>query len=185
MEPEDPLRKTKLRERVDTSVPESSRSWIGSTFVMLVTVFFLIALSKPQTPTYRQIVDSVFHNWIGMALCAITLWIARREALGPLPLILRGISGVLLPIFVILSILGLLIWPQLWDVLRPLGVVEKDVRPAAITATMTLGLIGCGLLMLRAFLRWIWRFSRRYEHSGLAVGVGPVYFFFRRRRASQ
>jgi hypothetical protein len=155
---------------------------VGSTLVIFATAFFLVALSKPQTPAYRQVLDSVFHNWIAMGVCAVALWFARREVLGPLPSILRGVSGVLLPIFVIFSILGLLIWPPLWDVLRPFGVIEKEARPVSITATMTVGLIGCALLMLRALFRWFRSFARQYEHSGFAVGFGPLYFFFRRRR---
>jgi hypothetical protein len=174
----------KLPERVVASVPQSSRSWIGSTLVILATVSFLIALSKPQTPVYRQALESVFHNWFAMAMSAMALWIARRKAFGPVPIILRGISGLLLPILVILTFLGLLIWPPLWEVLRPFGVLEKQTRPAAIQMTMVAGVIGCALLMLRALFRWIRGFGRRYEHSGLAVGFGPVYFFFRRRRIS-
>ena len=61
--------------------------------------------------------------------------------------------------------------------------IEKEVRRPAITATIAVGLIGCGLLMLRAFFGWVRRFSRRYEHSGVAVGFGPLYFYFRRRRS--
>ena len=133
---------------------------------------------------YRQVIDSVFRNWVAMAVCALALWLARRKAFGPLPAILRGVSGVLLPIFIILSILGLLIWSPFWNALAPFGVIEKDVRRPAITATIAFGLIGCGLLMLRSFFGWIRRFSRRYEHAGVAVGVGPLYFYFRRRRLS-
>ena len=149
--------------------------------VVLITASFLVALSKPQTPVYREVLNSVFQNWIAMAVGAIGLWVARRKSLGPLPRILRAISGVLLPILVILTFLGLLIWPPFWDLLRPFGVIEKDARPVAITATMTAGVIGCALLMLRALLRWVRNLGRRYEHSGFAVGFGPLYVFFRRR----
>jgi hypothetical protein len=170
--------------RIATSVPQSSRSWIGSTLVVLATASFLVALSHPKTSSYRQLVDSVFHNWIAMVVCALALWFARRKAFGPLPSIFRGVSGVLLPVFIILSILGLLTWSPLWDALAPFGVIEKEVRRPAITATIAFGLIGCGFLMLRTFFRWIRRFSRRYEHAGVAVGFGPLYFYFRRRRTS-
>jgi hypothetical protein len=145
---------------------------------------FLVALTKPQTPIYRQVLESVFHSWIAMAVCAVALWVARRKSFGPLPAILRGVSGALLPIFVILTLLGLLIWPPLWDLLRPFGVIEKETRRSAITIAMTVGLIGCALLMFRALFRWVRSLCRRYEHSGFAVGFGPFYFFFRRRRIS-
>src|SRR5262249_42457228 len=107
----------KSPERIATSIEESSRSWIGSVLVVLATAVFLIAISKPQTPAYRQVLESVFHNWIAMAVSAVALWVARRKSFGPLPTILRVVSGVLLPIFVILTFLGLLIWPPFWDVL--------------------------------------------------------------------
>ena len=175
---------TKLRERVATSVPQSSRSWLGSTLVILATASFFVAFSKPENPVHRHVVEFVLHNWIAMAVCAVALWVARHKAFGPLPALLRGISGVLLPIFVILTFLGLLIWPTLWDVLRPFGVIEKETRPAAFLAVATISMTGCVLLMLRALFRWVRSFGRRYEHSGLAVGFGPVYLFFRRRRIS-
>jgi hypothetical protein len=173
----------KSPERIATSIPES-RSWIGSTLVIVATASFLIAVSKPQTPAYRHALESVFHNWIAMALCAVALWVARRKSFGPLPTILRVVSGVLLPIFVILTFLGVLIWPPFWDVLRPFGVIEKEARRSAITITMTVGMIACALLVFRALFRWVRSFGRRYEHSGFAVGFGPLYFFFRRRRIS-
>jgi hypothetical protein len=151
---------------------------------MLATAVFAVALSKPQSPAYRQVIESVFHNWVAMGVAAVALVFARRRTLGPLPAILRFVSGVLLPVVVILTALGLLIWPPLWEALKPFGIIESQARPGAITATITVGVIGCALLMLRAVFRWIRGFGRKYEHSGLAVGFGPLYFFFRRRRVS-
>ena len=151
---------------------------------MLATAVFVIALSKPQTPAYRQIIESVFHNWAAMGVAATALVLARRRTFDPLPVVMRFVSGVLLPILVILTLLGLLIWAPLWEALKPLGVIESQARPGAITATITVGVIGCALLMLRALFRWVRGFGRKYEHSGLAVGFGPLYFFFRRRRVS-
>jgi len=151
---------------------------------MLAAAVFVIALSKPQTPAYRQIIESVFHSWVAMGVAALALGLARRRTFGPLPFIMRFVSGALLPVFVVLTVLGLLIWPPLWEALRPLGVIENEVRLGAITATITVGVIGCGLLMLRALFGWVRSFGRKYEHSGLAVGFGPLYFFFRRRRVS-
>jgi hypothetical protein len=184
MESEDLPPAVTLRERIAASVPQSSRSTIGSTLVVLVVIFFLVAISQPQATPYREIVDSVFHNCIAMAVSAIALWLARRETFGPLPPVLRFAAGLLLPIILIVTALSLLISPEFWAMLRPFGIVEKEVRRPAITATIGVGLVGCGLLMLRAFLRWMWGVSRRYEHSGFAVGFGPLYFFFRRRRTS-
>ena len=172
-----------LQGRVATSFTPS-RSWIGSALVVFVVIFFLIAVTQPQTASYQEIVDSVFHHWVAMAICALALWVARRETFGPLPPLLRVASGVLLPIFVIVSILTLLIWPPFWAMLQPFGVIENEVRRRAITATIAVGFICCAFLMFRTFLRWIWRFSRRYEHSGFAIGLRPLYLFFRRRRAS-
>ena len=119
-----------------------------------------------------------------MGLCAFALVIVRRKKFGPLPRFLRGLSGVLLPIFTILAILGLLIWPPLWSALASFGVVEHEVRRSAITVTLAIGLLVCGLLMLRTVFRWIRNLRNRYEHAGVAVGVGPLYFYFRRRKTS-
>lgn len=152
--------------------------------MIFATAVFAIALAKPQNPAYRQIVESFFHNWIAMGLASAALMTARRRALGPLPSMLRLVSSVLLPVLMILTALGLLIWAPFWEFLRLFGVIEKDVRPVAISATMAAGMIGCGLLMLRAIYRWVRSFGRKYEHSGLAIGFGPLYFFFRRRRMS-
>jgi hypothetical protein len=89
-----------------------------------------------KSPAYRQIVESLFHSWIAMGLAAGALVLARRRALGPLPSILRLISGALLPVLVILTVLGLLIWSPFWEFLRPFGVIEKDVRPGATSALL-------------------------------------------------
>jgi hypothetical protein len=94
----------------------------------------------------------MFRNWVAMAVCALALWLARRKAFGPLPTILRGVSGVLLPIFIILSILGLLIWSPL-NALEPFGVIEKDVR-APRCGRDCVRTIGCGV-DARSFFRWI------------------------------
>jgi hypothetical protein len=59
-----------------------------------------------------------------MAVCVVALWVARQNAFGPLPMILRGISGLLLPIILIFTFLGLWIWPPVWDVLKPFGFIE-------------------------------------------------------------
>jgi hypothetical protein len=66
-----------------------------------------------------------------------------------------------------------------------LGIVESEVRPAAIEATFAVALIGLGFLMLRAVFRWLRKLRGRYEHAGFAVGFGPLYVFFRRRRVPQ
>lgn len=47
--------------------------------------------------------------------------------------------------------------------------IESEAHPAAITAMMPIGLIGCALLMVRAVFPWVRGFGRRYKHSGLAV----------------
>ena len=174
-----------MPELVAASAPEPSRRWAGSTLVILAAIFFVLAGIEPQAAAYRQVQESLIHNWISMSLCAVALVFARRRAFGPLPSVLRGLSGVLLPLFIMFSILGLLVWPPLWEALRPLGVIESEARPVAIEGTFVLVFIGFGFLILRAVFRWLRRLRARYEQAGFAVGFGPVYFFFRRRRASQ
>ncbi len=119
-----------------------------------------------------------------MAVCAFALILARRRMFGPLPRFLGSLSGVLLPIFIILTILGLLIWSPFWAAMASFGVVENEVRRPAIEVTIALALLGCGGLMLRTVFRWMRNLRNRYEHAGVAVGFGPLYFYFRRRRVS-
>jgi hypothetical protein len=150
--------------------------------VILGAVFLLLTLNEGHSSPHQRVIDSLFHNWLVMALASMAVWLARREVFGPLPPRLRGLSGLVVSFFALFSILGLLTSQMFWDVLKPFGVVQGNVQPAAV-----FGLIGLwGICFIGVFVRGVFRwFRRRYVYDGLAVGFGPLYFFFRRRRVSQ
>jgi hypothetical protein len=171
-----------LQERVAISGSESSRSWIGSTIVILATVFFLLTLNEGRPGPYQPVIDALFHNWIVTASAASAVWLARREAFGPLrPRLIRALSGVIMIYFAMCSTVALLVSQRLWDLMKPLGIPQNDVQPAAVLLTIWFW----GILLIGLAVRGVFRrFRKRYEHHGVALGLGPVYFYFRRRRIS-
>ena len=149
--------------------------------MILGAVFLLLTFNEGHSSPHQRVIDSLFHNWLVTAFASITVWLARREVFGPLPSRLRGLSGLVVSFFALFSILGLLTSQMFWDLLKPFGVIQDNAQPAAV-----FGLIGLwGICFVGVFVRGVFRwFRRRYEHHGLGVGFGPVYFYFRRRRAS-
>ena len=109
------------------------------------------------------------------------LWLARRETFGSLPKLLRVLSVALFAFFLLAGMLDFVVWRPLWQALKPFGVVEVDAVPVAVMGVFAVWGIGIAFLIVRGSFRW---FRRRYEHHGVAVGFGPLYFYFRRRRAS-
>jgi hypothetical protein len=170
-----------VSERIATSVPQSSRSWVGSTIVILGTVSLLLTLNEGYPSGSQRVIDSLFHNWLITGSAAIVIWLARRETFGALPSPLRGLSTLVATYFAMVSSVAILVSPMFWDLLKPFGVVQKTVQPAAVLGLVWLWGICLFGLFIRGIIRW---FRGRYEHHGVAVGVGPVYFYFRRRRAS-
>ena len=166
---------------VSSSVPKSSRSWIGSTIVLFAVVFALFTPFEGQSTPHQQLVDSLFHSWFAMAGMTAALWLARREKFGPLPKLLRLLSAPLFALFLLVSMLDFFFWRLLWQTLKPFGVVEVDAVPVVVMGVFAVWGIGIAVFMVRGTFRW---FRRRYEHHGVAVGFGPLYFYFRRRRAS-
>ena len=98
MEPEDPLRINEIAgtNRYFSSTVFAVVDWFHARNPRYSLLSCMRSANR-KLPIYRQVIDSVFHNWIAMAVCALALWLARRKAFGPLPSILRGVSGVLLP----------------------------------------------------------------------------------------
>ena len=181
MEPEGPLRANKLTERIATSVSRSSRSWIGSMIVILGAVFLLLTLNEGQSSPHQQFIDSLFHSWVVMSVATAAIWLARWEKLGSLPSLIRVLSGLVFALFLLVSMLDFFLWAPLWDVLKPLGLTRVDALPIAVMGVFAVWGIGIAALVVRGTFRW---FRRRYEHHGVAVGFGPLYFYFRRRRTS-
>ena len=181
MESEDPLRVKKLLQPVSSSVPKSSRWWIGSTIVIFAAAFALFTPFEGQSTPHQRVVDSLFHSWFAMSGITAALWLARRETFGSLPKLLRVLSVPLFAFFLLAGMLDFVVWRPLWQALKPFGVVEVDGVPVAVMGVFAVWGIGIAVFMVRGTFRW---FRRRYEHHGVAVGFGPLYFYFRRRRAS-
>jgi hypothetical protein len=182
MEPEDLPRVKKLLQPTSSSVQKSSRSWIGSTIVLTGTVFLLLTLNEGRSGPHQPIVDSLFHSWPVTASTAILVWLARREVFGPLlSRLLRGLSGLVATYFALVSTVAFVMSQMLWDLLKAFGIVQRDVQPAVILGVIWLWCVVLIVLFLRGLFRW---FRKRYEHHGVAVGFGPLYFYFRRRRTS-
>ncbi len=144
-------------------------------------VSLLLTLNEGYPSRYQQVIDSLFHNWLITGSAAVMLWLARRGTLGTLPSPLRGLSTLVMTYFAMVSTVAVVASQLFWDVLKPFGVVQKIVQPAAVLGLVWLWGICLLGLFIRGIIRW---FRGRYEHHGIAVGVGPVYFYFRRRRTS-
>ena len=181
MEPEDPLHIKKLLQLISSSVPKSSRSWIGSTIVILGAVFLLLTLNEGQSSPHQRVIDSLFHSWFVMSAGTASVWLAKREKFSSLPSLIRLLASLLFAMFLLVSMLDFFLWPPLWDVLKPFGLARVDALPIAVMGVFAVWGIGIAVLVVRGTFRW---FRRRYEHHGVAVGFGPLYFYFRRRRAS-
>ncbi len=104
---------------------------------------------------------------------------AKREIFGSLPSLIRVLAGLLFALFLLFSLLDFFLWPPLWDALKPFGLARVDVLPLAVMGVFLVWGIGVATFIARGTFRW---FRRRYEHHGVAVGFGPLYFYFRRRR---
>ena len=156
-------------------------SWIGSAIVIAGAVFLLLTVNEGRPNAYQRQVDSLFHNWLALGAGTIAVWIARRGAFGRLPSFLRALSGLVLSLFILFTVIGLLTWQTLWDVLKPFGIVQYDAQAPAIFGLIGLWASAIVILGVHGILRW---FRKRYQHHGVAIGFGPLYFYFRRRRTS-
>src|SRR5262249_42542303 len=123
--------------------------------------------------------DSLFRNWIAISVATALLWLARRGTFGPLPSFLRRVSAVELPLFGFIVGYAILLWPPIWTAVNGLGLDAIKIETVAISTLIAVWVLGCVFLIFRGFFRW---FRKRYEHHGFAVGLGPLYFYFRRRR---
>ena|SRR5213593_1091292 len=171
-----------MLQPVPSSVSNSSRSWIGSTIVIVGTVFLLLTVSEGRSNPYQPTIDSLFHNWAVTACVAVAVWLARRGVFGHLrSRLLRGFSTLVVVYFALFSSVALLTTQGLWDALKPFGVVQRDIQPGVVLGMIWLWGTALIVLFARGLVRW---FRHRYEHHGVAIGFGPLYFYFRRRRIS-
>jgi hypothetical protein len=163
------------------SILKSSQSWVGSTIVILSAVFLMLTFNEGQSSTHQRLIDSLFHNWIVMTAATALLGLARRGKFASLPRFIRALAAMLFATFLLVGALDFVLWPPLWVVLKPYGWTRVDALPIAIMGVFAAWGVGIASLLIRGVFRW---FHRRYEHHGVALGFGPLYVYFRRRRAS-
>ena len=148
--------------------------------MIICAAFLLLTVNEGKSAGYQPYVDFVFHNWALMAGATVALWFTRRGRFGSLPRPFRGLATVLLPFFIIFTFFAFLSSPLLWDLVKPLGLARREVAPVAILGSVALFALGLGWIFLRGLFRWV---GDRYQHHGVAVGFGPFYAYFRKRRA--
>jgi hypothetical protein len=164
------------------SVRKSSQSWIGSTIVILSAVFLILTFNEGQSSsTHQRLIDYLFHNWIVMTGGTALLGLARRGKFGSLPRFIRALAAALFATFLLVGALDFALWPPLWVVLKPYGWTRVDALPVAVMGVFAVWGVGIAFLVIRGAFRW---FHRRYEHHGIGFGIGPLFVYFRRRRAS-
>ena len=144
-------------------------------------MFFLLALGEGGSAPYQRVIDSFLHNWIAMGATAAILFAVCQGGLGPLPRLIQPFAMLLWLTFALFSGLGLVAWQPLWEMLKPLRVSQTMAQPLAAFSLIAVWFFACAWLLLRGFVRWM---RKRYEHHGVAIGFGPLYFYFRRRRTS-
>ena len=170
-----------MLQLISSPIRKSSQSRVGSIIVILAGVFLLLTLNEGQSSPQQRIVDALFHTWFVMGAGTAAIWFAQRKRFGSLPWPLRVLARLLFALFLIFSMLDFFLWPPLWEALKPFGLARVDVLPIAVMGVFLVWGVGIAGLILRGTFRW---FRRRYEHHGIAVGIGPLYLYFGRRRTS-
>jgi hypothetical protein len=152
------------------------QSWTASVLILVCAGFFLLLLREGNPEPYQRVADSIFHNWMAMGLVALGLVAIRRW---DMPRVFRLLSGFLLLLAGLITGLGLIAWPPFWKAVSTFG-VPRTAQPVIGLTLVAVWLVLCFGVLIRTLIRWL---HERYEHHGFALGVGPLYFYFRRRRA--
>ena len=116
-----------------------------------------------------------------MTALTFAVWTVRQGWFGSVPKLFQVLAGFLFLFFMVFSAIALVVWAPLWDFLRLFHVSQDEVQPIAAFGVIGVWFLGCMALLARRFFRWM---GKRYQHHGVAVGFGPLYFYFRRRRTS-
>jgi hypothetical protein len=157
------------------------QSWISCTIVLVFAAFFMLTLREGSPEPYQRLVDSIFHDWIAMGSITLALWIVRRISADFMPRALQIVSGLLLLFSALITGLGVIAWTPLWELLKPFQISQTKAQPLAAFGLIALWFVFCAGILFRGVFRWL---RVRYEHHGVAVRSGPLYFYFRRRRIS-
>jgi hypothetical protein len=169
----------KVSKRLTSETPQRTGSWFGSGIVILGATFLLFTINESNPSRYQTFVNFVFHNAPLMFVATAILWLARRGQFGNLPGKVRALATILLPFFCLFTFFALVSSSLVWTTLEPLGLSRTRNAAVAIYGAVILFLIAGTWLLIRGLFRWI---GGRYQHHGLAVGLGPIYFYFRKRR---
>jgi uncharacterized membrane protein len=169
-----------VSKRLTSDAPQSAGSWFGSAIVILGAIFLLFTLNESNASRYQAFVNFVFHNAPLMFAATAIVWLARSGQFGNLPGKMRALATILLPFFCLFSFFALINSQLVWTTLEPIGLSRTRNAPLAIFAAVILFLIGGAWLLVRGFFRWM---GTRYQHHGVALGFGPLYFYFRKRRS--
>jgi hypothetical protein len=116
-----------------------------------------------------------------MGAIAILLWSIWRGSLGHVHRLIGLTAGLLALYFILIAGLGIVGWPPLWEMLKPFNVIQAKAQPLVLFGVFAVWFFACAVFLLRGLFRWL---RKRYEHHGVAVGLGPIYFYFKRRRVS-
>ena len=149
--------------------------------VVSAALFALLSLIDGVPSPYKQLIVSTLGNWVAMGAVAIFLWGIWRGVFGHVYRVIRLTAGLLALFFALIAGLGIVGWPPLWAVLKSVNIAQAKAQPLALFGVFAIWFFACALFLLRGFFRWL---RKRYEHHGVAVGLGPVYFYFKRRRVS-
>jgi hypothetical protein len=142
--------------------------------------FLLLTINEGKSTRYQSYIDLAFHTWPLMAAATTALWLARRDRFGSLPRLLRGIATILLPFFALFTFFALVGSPLVWTFLQPLGMSRSQIAPVAVVVGVACFIVAVAWLLMRGFFRMI---GGKYQHHGIAVGLGPIYLYFRKRRS--
>src|SRR5207249_2533343 len=101
-----------VAERIPSLGPQPSRLLLSSVIVLVSTAFLLWLLldTKPEP------IDDIFRNWMTISGVGVLLWLTRRGVFGPVPSVLRYLTSLELPLFGLIALLGVLLWPPFWKI---------------------------------------------------------------------
>lgn len=168
-----------MSKRLTSDAPQTAGSWFGSGIVILSAIFLLFTLNESNASRYQTFVNFVFHNAPLMFAATAILSLARRGQFGNLPGKVRALATILLPFFCLFSFFALINSPLVWTTLEPFGLSRTRNAPVAIFGAVILFIAGGAWLLIRGIFRWL---GGKYQHHGVAVGFGPIYFYFRKKR---
>jgi hypothetical protein len=168
-----------VSRRFASATSQRAGPWCGSGIVLLAAVFLSLTVNEGFSSGHLRLIEFVFHSWPAMTAFTTALWLVRRGVLGSLPRMIRALATTLLLLFGTFTFFAFLDSPMVWKIVESLGVSRRRGAPIAMFAATALFVVAGAWLLIRGVFRWI---GGRYQHHGVAIGFGPIYLYFRRRR---